>query len=48
MLAHFQQRLEAPYAMQVVIDMPYVQADCFGGVNEPIVVPAATFLSQLL
>jgi len=31
----------------VVVDMPYVEADCFAH-RTPIVVPARTFLSQLL
>lgn len=47
-LIHFQGRLAVRHAFQVVIDMPYVNADCFGRPGEPVVVPAATFLSQLL
>ncbi len=47
-LAHFQKQLGAPYAFQVVIDADYVQADCFGRTRGPLVVPARTFLSQLL
>ena len=46
-LGHFQRQLKAPHSFQVVLDMDYVQADCFSR-NEPTVVPARTFLSQLL
>ncbi len=47
-LAHFQGQTGASHALQVVLDMPYVDADCFGQGHAPIVVPARTFLSQLL
>ena len=47
-LAHFQRQLDAPHAFQVVIDADYVGADCFTRPGEPLVVPARTFLSQLL
>ncbi len=47
-LAHFQAQLAAPYAFQVVVDAPYVEADCFERPRGPTVVPARTFLSQLL
>ena len=47
-LAHFQQQLKVPYAFQVVIDAEYVDADCFAAPRGPMVVPARTFLSQLL
>ena len=43
----FQKQLHAEYAFQVVIDRPYIQADCFSH-HDPVVVPARTFLSQLL
>ena len=46
-LAFFQQATKAPHAFQAVIDLPYVQADCFSH-PEPTVVPARTLLSQLL
>ena len=46
-LGHFQRQLKAPHAFQVVLEMDYVQADCFSR-GEPTVVPARTFLSQLL
>lgn len=47
-LRHYQKQLRAPLAFQVVIEADYVSADCFAGPREPLVVPAATFLSQLL
>jgi predicted AAA+ superfamily ATPase len=47
-LEYFQHQLEAPLAFQVVLDMDYVDADCFARPRGPVVVPARTFLSQLL
>lgn len=46
-LAYFQKATGAAHAFQVVVDADYVEADCFarGG---PVVVPARTFLSQLM
>ena len=46
-LAHFQSETGAAHAFQVVMKRPYVGADCFAH-RTPIVVPARTFLSQLL
>ena len=46
-LARFQGRVKAAHAFQVVVELPYVDADCFAR-NEPVVVPARTLLSQLL
>jgi predicted AAA+ superfamily ATPase len=46
-LAWFQAVLKAPHAFQVVMEMPYVDTDCFGR-HDPVVVPVRTFLSQLL
>jgi hypothetical protein len=46
-LAHFQAQTKAPHAFQVVMNLPYEPADCFK-VRQPVVVPAKTFLSQLL
>lgn len=46
-LAEFQKQSGAQHAFQVVINMPYVNKDCFS-VHEPIIVPAKTFLSQLV
>ena len=45
-LVHFQKQIKAPHAFQVVLNMPFMDADCFSQ-NKPIVVPAATLLSQL-
>lgn len=47
-LAHFQGQTRAPLAFQVVLDADYVDADCFARSGGPLVVPARTFLSQLL
>lgn len=47
-LRFFQQQVKAPFAFQVVIDAHYVDADCFAQPGSLIVVPARTFLSQLL
>lgn len=46
-LAYFQGQTKAPHAFQVVIDLPHEPADCFKA-HRPLVVPARTFLSQLL
>ncbi len=46
-LAHFQMQTKASHAFQVVMKLAYEGADCFG-VQKPVVVPARTFLSQLL
>jgi len=46
-LSHFQAQTKAPHAFQVVLNLPYEPADCFA-VRHPVVVPARTFLSQLL
>ena len=43
----FQRQVGAAHAFQVVLELPYVDADCFAR-HEPVVVPARTFLSQLL
>ena len=47
-LRYYQQQTQAPFAFQVVIETDYVEADCFGTPGRAIVVPAKTFLSQLL
>ena len=47
-LKYFQQQLAAPFAFQVILDADYIDADCFARTGEPVVVPARTFLSQLL
>ncbi|MBS0619968.1 MAG: ATP-binding protein [Verrucomicrobia bacterium] len=46
-LYYYQEKLQVPHAFQVAFDMPYVNKDCFAH-NEPIIVPALTFLSQLV
>lgn len=47
-LSYFQEAVGAPYAFQVVLNAPYVDADCFERKQRPVVVPASTFLSQML
>ncbi len=47
-LSYFQERLKAPYAFQVILEADYVSADCLQRPGRPLVVPARTFLSQLL
>jgi len=46
-LLHYHKLLGTQHALQVVRDLPHVDADCFGH-TDPIQVPALTFLSQLL
>jgi uncharacterized protein len=46
-LAHYQQQTKAPHAFQVVLNLPYEPTDSFT-THRPVVVPARTFLSQLL
>lgn len=45
-LGYFQKMSGAKHAFQVVLDLPYVEYDCFRK-TKPVVVPARTFLSQL-
>jgi len=45
-LGYFQRQTGAAHAFQAVLDMPYVNADCFDH-KEPVVVPVSTLLSQL-
>ncbi|MFQ5501910.1 MAG: ATP-binding protein [Phycisphaerae bacterium] len=47
-LKFYQNQTGAPFAFQVVVDADYVDADCFTKPRGPIVVPAKTFLSQLI
>lgn len=47
-LKRYQDQVGAPFAFQVVIDADYVDADCFATPRGPTMVPAKTFLSQLL
>lgn len=46
-LSYFQKQTQAKHAFQVVMNMDYVDFDCFSR-NTPIIVPASTFLSQLI
>lgn len=46
-LKFYQEKLKAPHAFQVAFDLPYVESDCFQ-YSRPIIVPALTFLSQLV
>ena len=46
-LDFFQKATRAVHAFQVVLDAPYIESDCFSR-TKPVVVPALTFLSQLI
>ena len=46
-LFYFQEKTEAQHAFQVVFDLEYIAQDCFS-VIKPVIVPASTFLSQLV
>lgn len=46
-LFHFQKETLAPHVFQVSFDAPFVNKDCFQE-KGPIIVPARTFLSQLV
>ncbi len=46
-LYHFQKETGAPHAFQVAFDLPFVKKNCFEETG-PILVPAQTFLSQLV
>lgn len=46
-LYHFQKETNAPHAFQVAFDLPFVNKNCFDE-KGPILVPAQTFLSQLV
>lgn len=46
-LGYFQRATKAKHAFQAVIELPYVDTDCFTR-TDPVVVPARTLLSQLL
>jgi predicted AAA+ superfamily ATPase len=47
-LIEYQKITKAPHAFQVAMDLPYVDVNCFDFVNEPKIVSAPTFLSQLV
>jgi predicted AAA+ superfamily ATPase len=46
-LSRFQIQTQAPHAFQVLLALPYVNKSCFTE-HRPVIVPAATFLSQLV
>ena len=46
-LRYFQSITRAAHAFQVVMELPYVDVDCFSR-SDPTIVPARTLLSQLL
>lgn len=46
-LYYFQKKLNVPHAFQIGFDLPYVDEDCFK-IKKPVIVPAKTFLSQLI
>lgn len=46
-LKFFQEKIKARHAFQVVLDMEYIPKDCFKHAA-PIIVPARTFLTQLV
>lgn len=46
-LYYYQEKLNVPHAFQIGFDLPYVDQDCFKE-KKPIIVPAKTFLSQLI
>ena len=46
-LIRFADKLNVPYAFQVVKDLPYENVDLFK-YERPVIAPAITFLSQLL
>lgn len=46
-LHRFKEQTGARHAFQVAMDAPYVDRDCFAE-TEPVIVPARTFLSQLV
>ena len=46
-LGYFQKQIQAPHAFQVVLNADYEDANCFD-FSQPVIVPAKTFLSQLV
>ena len=46
-LVHHHRQLKKPLALQVALDLPYVDRNCFE-LTRPTIVPARTFLSQLI
>ncbi len=46
-LYYFQEKLKVKHAFQIAFDLPFIDRDCFE-VEGPVIVPAITFLSQLV
>ncbi len=46
-LYYFHERLKTSHAFQIGFDLPYVNRNCFE-YTDPVIVPATTFLSQLV
>lgn len=46
-LYYYQEKLNVPHAFQVSFELPFVDKNCFD-IKEPVIVPAKTFLSQLI
>jgi len=46
-LVYFQQKIKTKHAFQVAFDQDYISGDCFKH-SDPIIVPARTFLAQLV
>jgi predicted AAA+ superfamily ATPase len=46
-LAAFKEKTKASHAFQIAFDLDYIEQDCFS-LSEPVIVPATTFLSQLI
>ncbi len=46
-LYYYQEKLQVPHAFQIGFDLPYIHQDCFK-IKGPVIVPAKTFLSQLI
>ena len=46
-LYYYQEKLKADHAFQIAFDLPFIDQDCFA-IKEPVIVPATTFLSQLI
>lgn len=46
-LYYYQKKLKIEHAFQLGFNLPYVDKDCFQ-IKEPVIVPAKTFLSQLI
>lgn len=47
-LQRYQRSLDVPHAFQVTVNADFVDSDCFKRPGRPWIVPARTFLSQLL